>query len=89
MCVRGMSFTKFNITIMKKTTIDFTLFIFCIIGFVFTGFYGLAFIGGIFLGDYLIVKYNWFPEEEDTDEEQTWASQFQINSEQDQNQIEE
>ena len=55
----------------------------------FTGFYGLAFIGGIFLGDYLIVKYNWFPEEEDTDEEQTWASQFQINSEQDQNQIEE
>ena len=82
MCVRGMSFTKFNITIMKKTTIDFTLFILCIIGFVFTGFYAFCFVGGLFFGDFLIAKYNWFPDEESAEQE-SWARQFQINSEQD------
>ena len=69
MCVRGMSFTKFNITIMKKTTIDFTLFILCIIGFVFTGFYAFCFVGGLFFGDFLIAKYNWFPDEESAEQE--------------------
>jgi hypothetical protein len=73
---------------MKKTSIDFILSILCIVGYLFTGFYAFCFVGGLFFGDFLIAKYNWFPDEESVEQE-SWASQFQINSEQDQNQIEE
>ena len=73
---------------MKKTSIDFILSILCIVGYLFTGFYAFCFVGGLFFGDFLIAKYNWFPDEE-SEEQESWASQFQINSEQDQNQIEE
>ena len=73
---------------MKKTSIDFILSILCIVGYLFTGFYAFCFVGGLFFGDFLIAKYNWFPDEESAEQE-SWASQFQINSEQDQNQIEE
>ena len=73
---------------MKKTSIDFILSILCIVGYLFTGFYAFCFVGGLFFGDFLIAKYNWFPDEESAEQE-SWASQFQINSKQDQNQIEE
>lgn len=72
---------------MKKTSIDFILSILCIVGYLFTGFYAFCFVGGLFFGDFLIAKYNWFLDEE-SEEQESWASQFQINSEQDQNQIE-
>ena len=67
---------------MKKTSIDFILSILCIVGYLFTGFYAFCFVGGLFFGDFLIAKYNWFPDEESAEQE-SWASQFQINSEQD------
>lgn len=65
---------------MKKTSVDLILSIVLFIGYFFTGLLALPFIAGILFGDYLIAKYNWLGLGDAEDEpESTWASQFEIN----------
>lgn len=65
---------------MKKTTVDLILSIFLFVGYFFTGLLALPFIAGILFGDYLIAKYNWMGLRDDEGkEEESWASQFEIN----------
>ena len=65
---------------MKKTSVDLILSIVFFIGYFFTGLLALPFIAGILFGDYLIAKYNWLGLGDTEDEpESTWASQFEIN----------
>ena len=65
---------------MKKTSVDLTLSILLFGGYFFTGLLALPFIAGILFGDYLIAKYNWMGlGDEDEKEEESWASQYQVN----------
>ena len=64
---------------MNKKNIDIILSIICFVGFLVTNLYGLTFLSGAFFGEYLIDKFNLFETNEEKREDESWASQFEIN----------
>ena len=65
---------------MNKKQIDISLAIICFSGFLVTNLYGLTFLAGSFLGEYIIERFNLFESDEEEEAEQdSWASQFEIN----------
>ena len=64
---------------MNKKHIDMILAIICFIGFLYTNWYGLTFLSGAFFGEYIIDRFDLFETNEENGEDESWASQFEIN----------